>query len=102
MTPELYSLMRRWLETGDEHQKRHAEHRLSMPDAAAFDPSSIPARPIPLKTIPPVIHDDPWRLKILACEHYQPGCCSHPAPYCTRFLISPSREQCIECLGTER
>lgn len=42
---------------------------------------------------------DPWRAKIRACPHYEPGCCAMPAPFCTRFVLSPSRERCIECLS---
>ena len=37
-----------WLESGDENQKRHAAHRLSLPDAASF------AEGRPLPKLPPI------------------------------------------------
>src|ERR1700757_1312238 len=46
----------------------------------------------------PAAEADPWLPLIRACEDYNPGCCANPAPWCTRFELSPSREQCIECL----
>ncbi len=48
---------------------------------------------------PPAIPEDPWRERIRACPHFQPGCCASPAPYCDRFAINPTREQCISCLS---
>jgi hypothetical protein len=41
---------------------------------------------------------DPWLPLIRACDDYQPGCCASPAPFCTRFNVVPSRDQCIACL----
>ena len=101
MTPETYHLMQEWLESGDEHQRRHAETRLAMPDAIGYDPTTAPrgGPVVDLKAIPPVIHGDPWLMKIRACPDYNPGCCASPAPWCTRYNLSPTREQCIECLG---
>ncbi len=36
MTPDLYKMLVSWLTDGDEHQRRHAEYRLSLPDAVEF------------------------------------------------------------------
>ena len=41
MTPELYSMLRKWLESGDDAQKNHAAHRLSLPDATDFKPDPL-------------------------------------------------------------
>jgi hypothetical protein len=41
---------------------------------------------------------DPWLAVIRACPDHNPGCCASPLPYCSRFHIHPSREQCISCL----
>lgn len=37
MTPELYLRMRAWLNDGDDTQRKHASHRLAMPDALEFE-----------------------------------------------------------------
>lgn len=37
MTPELHALMKAWLVSEHEHERRHAAHRLSMPDALEFE-----------------------------------------------------------------
>lgn len=47
---------------------------------------------------PPPPRDD-WTARIRACPDYHPGCCSRPAPHCSRYEISPAREQCIACLS---
>jgi hypothetical protein len=54
----------------------------------------IPPAPIPAPSPPP----DPWNDLILSCPDYNPGCCASPAPFCSRFLVTPTREQCISCL----
>ncbi len=95
---QLKEMLEEWLASGTEIQKRHAAHRLGMPDAAGHVPGA-PQVPTKLKAIPPIVNMDPWLMKIRACEHYQPGCCAHPAPYCDRFNINPSRDKCIGCLG---
>lgn len=38
MTPELYAMMQEWLENGDDLQRRHAAHRLTLPDAVDYQP----------------------------------------------------------------
>jgi len=43
--------------------------------------------------------DDPWRPLILACPDHNPGCCAHPAAFCSRFLKDVSRDECIACLS---
>lgn len=48
----------------------------------------------PRATTPP----DPWAARIRACPDHNPGCCSSPAPYCTRYAINPTRDQCVSCL----
>jgi hypothetical protein len=47
----------------------------------------------------PIVQADPWLKLIRDCPDFQPGCCASPAPFCTRYLLSPTREMCIECLG---
>ena len=44
---------------------------------------------------------DPWLLAIRACPNWNAGCCASPAPFCSRFEIHPSRQDCIECLTIE-
>ncbi len=39
MTPELHDLLQKWLESGTDHQKRHASFRLAQPDAKLQYPS---------------------------------------------------------------
>lgn len=52
-----------------------------------------PSRPAP--------EADPWLPLIRACPDHNPGCCSHPAAFCSRFTKDVSREQCIECLKAD-
>ena len=56
MSPETYSLMLAWLESGTDAQKRHAAHRLAMPDAVDYrpEPGRMPPKlpPIPDNPIP--------------------------------------------------
>lgn len=94
MDDDLHAMLAEQLESGSPEEKDHARLRLSMPDAIGYKPG-----PRTLRAVPPVVHGDPWRAKILACEYYNPGCCAHPAPFCTRYSINPTREQCVECLG---
>lgn len=96
MTDELYRMLLAWLESGTDAQKRHAGHRLSLPDAASYVPGSPPIPPL---VLPPIMDLDSWASKIRACEHYNPGCCASPAPFCDLFSINPTRDQCIECLS---
>jgi hypothetical protein len=52
---------------------------------------------LPVAQSPP----DPWLAVIRACPDHNPGCCAHPAAYCTRFARDVTHEHCIACL-TER
>lgn len=92
MNAQLYQIMEAWLVSGDPLQQRHARYRLSLPDAEAFQ------RGEPEPELEPV-PVDLWTARIRACPDYNPGCCSSPAPYCSRFAINPTREKCIECLS---
>ena len=57
------------------------------------------ARPAPRATRPaPVPPAVDWSSRIRECPDFHPGCCSSPAPFCSRFNINPTRERCIECL----
>jgi hypothetical protein len=38
MTPDTYKMLHEWLEIGDDLQKQHAKHRLSLPDAVDYRP----------------------------------------------------------------
>jgi hypothetical protein len=46
----------------------------------------------------PASPPDPWLPLIRACDDHNPGCCTSPAPYCTRFAKNVSRDECIDCL----
>ncbi len=41
---------------------------------------------------------DPWLPLIRACEHHNPGCCAHPAAFCSLFARDVSRDDCVACL----
>ncbi len=97
MTDGTFHMLTAWLDSGTDEERVHAANRLSLPDAIGYVPGPAVAAPQPPAF--PVIWEDPDTLRILACPHYQPGCCASPAPYCDRFNIVPSRERCIECLG---
>ena len=59
------------------------------------------ARPAPRATRPAPARPEPgvdWSSRIRECPDFHPGCCSSPAPFCSRFNINPTRERCIECL----
>jgi hypothetical protein len=43
--------------------------------------------------------EDSWGALIRACEDWNPGCCAHPSPYCSRFGRDVSRDDCISCLA---
>lgn len=47
MTPETYSLMMTWLDSGNDGQKAHAARRLSMPDAIGHKPEHRTAPKLP-------------------------------------------------------
>ena len=43
MTPDLHAMLLDWLANGDDLHRRHAEHRLSMPDAIGYvSPPAVP------------------------------------------------------------
>lgn len=44
------------------------------------------------------LRPDPWLPLIRACEDHNPGCCSHPSPFCSRFMKDVSRDDCVLCL----
>lgn len=100
MTNDLYHMLLAWLESGDDAQKRHAAYRLNLPDAIGYVPGVDPPAPPPaiLHAVPPIVKLDPVLLKIHACPDYNPGCCASPMPFCTRYTINPTRDQCVECL----
>jgi hypothetical protein len=41
---------------------------------------------------------DPWLPLIRACEYHNPGCCSHPMPFCSLYLRDVTRDDCVACL----
>ena len=41
MSPETYVMLQAWLENGDDAQRAHAAHRLSLPDAIDFKPDKL-------------------------------------------------------------
>lgn len=41
MTHETYEMLQRWLSTGNDSQRQHAEIRLSLPDAVGYEPPKI-------------------------------------------------------------
>src|SRR5881628_1348323 len=48
-----------------------------------------------------VSQSDPWLPLIRACPDHNPGCCAHPAAFCTRFSGDTTREQCVACLTAD-
>ncbi len=41
MTPELHFMLLGWLKNGDDLQRHHAKHRLSLPDAVEYNPPKL-------------------------------------------------------------
>ena len=41
MTNAMYDKLKEWLVSGDDRQKRHATHRLSLPDAVDYQPPKL-------------------------------------------------------------
>lgn len=85
----------RWLCSADnpDQGQRDDYRRLVLSMAGGPAPPPEPeTEPIP---------EDPDTARIRDCPDYNPACCSNPAPFCTRFLISPTREQCLKCLRDE-
>jgi hypothetical protein len=41
---------------------------------------------------------DPWLPLIRDCDYHNPGCCAHPAAFCSLFARDVSREDCVGCL----
>jgi hypothetical protein len=88
------STLHDWLASDDPVLRELAAHRLGV-----SSPEADGTHPAPTTRDRP----DPDTLRILACPDYNPGCCASPAPFCSRFLVNPTREQCIMCLNdTER
>lgn len=89
----------RWLcsDENPDHVSRGAYRRLVMSKATG---EPVPQQEYPRQEYQRSVSDK-WTVKIRACPDYNPGCCSSPAPFCSRFLISPTREKCIECLSQE-
>lgn len=85
MTAALLATLEAWLESDDPVLRAHAEARLALGDAL------VP--PEEVQTV------DPWLPLILACPDHNPGCCAHPAAFCSRFLKDVSRDECIACLS---
>lgn len=60
-----------------------------------------PARPpaaTPVRRAPP---RDAWLPLIRGCPDYNPGCCAHPAPFCSRYGRDTTRQQCVDCLTAD-
>lgn len=62
-----------------------------------------PLAPVPVRSVrlPALSPPDPWLVLIRSCDHHNPGCCSHPAPFCSRYNRDTNRELCIECLKAD-
>ncbi len=86
-------------ETRDGYRSLMVRKATGQPEPAA--PPAAAAAPVSRAVTVPALPPDPWLPLIRACEDYNPACCSNPAPWCSRFEIVPTRDQCIDCL-TER
>lgn len=87
----------RWL-CGDENPDANSRegYRNLMVRLATGEPAA-PPQSSPMRKESP----DRWLALIRACDDYNPGCCAHPAAFCSRFARNTTREQCIECLTAD-
>lgn len=84
----------RWLCSDENRDAEQREaYRALMVRQATGEVELIRPTQAPVQSKP-----DPWLVLIRACEDWNPGCCAHPSPSCTRFAKNVTREECIECL----
>ena len=102
MTPELYSMLLTWLDSGTDAEKRHAAHRLSLPDSIGYEmpagyvAPSDPVRPPEFRVaIPPAFHLG-WK-NCLYATHSQNGCCGGALTCHWRREVIPL-QACVDCL----
>jgi len=101
MTQDLFSLMLSWLESGEPHQRRHAEYRLSLPDAVGFEMpiDYVPLAPVRF-TLPVFLMIEPrgWKNCLYSSE-FVAGCCHAPATVqCHWKGERTTYGQCDECV----
>lgn len=102
MTPELYSMLAGWLESGTEAQKAHARYRLSLPDAAGYEmppgwtpPPSAPEQPA---LVPVRESIRGTRLGFRSCLYSSHEGCGCTGTHCYHLRRVVTLRDCLDCL----
>ena len=106
MSPDLHAMLARWIEAGDETQRRHAAARLSMPDAVGYEPPPGWTPPRPAPGSPPPQRLAPLAASIRAVQlgfrrclystHEGCGCSGTHCHHLGRVVTLPDCLRCIK------